>query len=772
LIPPNDWEVRKCLVVCSGLFLVVLAFIELANLGFDLPVLRQLSGLLFLALVPGILILRALKIHNVGAIESLLYAIGLSIAFVMLIGVILNFALPPLGVSSPVTLFPLITAITVALLVLAVVAYKRDKSFIPTSLQPDGEKKKIKVRLSARLNPFLLAVLLPLLAILGASLINSYQNNAMIMILIFTVTFIIGLVAFNKFIPPKIYPFMIFMIAVSLFYQTTLISNYLVGSDIHLEYYLAKLVSESGYWDASIASAVNSCLSVVMMAPVYSLILNMDVVWLFKIIYPLFFCLVPLALFYIFRLQMGARYAFLAAFFFISLPMFSMDMPQLVRQQISELFFVLVILLMVDRKLKLIQRTVLVLVFSFGVIVSYYGLGTGYVIGYLTLGMILLIIIKSRPGRALWQWIIGRSNSLPDDLTSAGAFNNKTLAVIISVSLVFMFLYYGVVASGAGASGVRITTGIAQSAIQGGGTILNSVTKEPLVQTAVGLDFPMASPLGKVWRVLQYLVEFCLILGFLRLIFRPATLGKLKAEYISLIIVSALILLAIFVLPLWSETIGVTRIWQITLLIISPLFIFGGETMILSIVKIFRALRKSSKSLITRLDYQSFTWFPVVAILLPYFIFNSGAVFELSRSRTTNFIDMPYSIALSTHRLDLNTVFIQQDLAAADWLCKVPKEEASVYVDDHSGKLYINRIDFPCNTAGITYDIPNIASTGYVYLRAWNVHQNALTFATGYATRQSVGVDDLPGLRQIMGSTNRIYNNGGAQVLGLREGHP
>jgi uncharacterized membrane protein len=133
---------------------------------------------------------------------------------------------------------------------------------------------------------------------------------------------------------------------------------------------------------------------------------------------------------------------------------------------------------------------------------------------------------------------------------------------------------------------------------------------------------------------------------------------------------------------------------------------------------------------------------------------------------------MPYSIALSTHRLDLNTVFIQQDLAAADWLCKVPKEEASVYVDDHSGKLYINRIDFPCNTAGITYDIPNIASTGYVYLRAWNVHQNALTFATGYATRQSVGVDDLPGLRQIMGSTNRIYNNGGAQVLGLREGHP
>jgi uncharacterized membrane protein len=198
---------------------------------------------------------------------------------------------------------------------------------------------------------------------------------------------------------------------------------------------------------------------------------------------------------------------------------------------------------MVDRKLKLIQRTVLVIVFGFGVIVSYYGLGTGYVIGYLTLGMIVLIIIKSRPVRAVWQRIIGKSNSLPEDLSSAGAFNKKALAAIIGVSLVFMFLYYGVVASGAGASGIRITTGIAQSAINGGGSFLNPSTKEPLVQTAIGLDFTKASALGKVWRVLQYLVEFCFILGFFRLIFRPATLGKLKAEYISLIIVSALILL-------------------------------------------------------------------------------------------------------------------------------------------------------------------------------------------------------------------------------------
>lgn len=562
------------------------------------------------------------------------------------------------------------------------------------------------------------------------------------------------------------------MIAIALLYQTTLLSTYLVGSDIHLEYYYAKSVSQNGYWDASIASPINSCLSIVMLAPVYSLLLDMDIIWLFKIIYPLFFCLVPLALFYIFRLQMGSRYAFLTAFFFISLPMFFMDMLQLARYQISELFFVLVILLMVDRKLKLVQRTVLVLIFGFGVIVSHYGLGTGYAIGYITVGMLVLVIIKSRPGRTVWQWIVGKSNSLPDDLRSAGAFNKKAMAIIVGASLVFMFAYYGVVASGAGTGNIRVITGMARGAIKGLGFLLNFSMLGPLAQTAIGLDFTKASALGKVWRVLQYLVEFCFIAGFFRLIFRPATLGKLKAEYIALVIVSVLILVAIFVLPSWSEAKGITRIWQITLLIISPLFIFGGEAIALCVVNLARALRKSFTSLGTRLDYQALTWFPVLVILLPYFIFNSGVIFELNRNQTCSFIDIPYSVAISSYRLDLNTVFAQQDLAAASWLCKIPKEEAPVYVDDNSGKLFANRIDFPCKVAGISHDRPKAGSTGYVYLRAWNVRNREVTFATGYAIRESVSFDDLPWFRQGLEIADRIYNNGGAQVLMLGKGHP
>jgi uncharacterized membrane protein len=773
--PPNDWDIRKCLVFCSSLFLAALVLIELGNLGFNLFGLRQLATLLFVAIVPGLLILRILKIHNISIIDSLLYSVGLSIAFIIVIGVILNFALPPLGVSSPISLFPLIVALTIAVLVLGIAAYKRDKIY--ASVKPSSGKRKgnTSIGLGVRLNSVLLAVLLPLLAILGASLANSHQNNTLIMVLIFTIAAIIGLIAFGKFIPPSIYPFVITMIALSLLYQTTLISNYLIGSDIHLEYYYARLVSQNGYWDASIPSTINSCLSIVMLAPVYSLLLGMNIIWLFKIVYPLFFCLVPLALYRIFHLQMNARYAFLAAFFFISMPMFFMDMTQLARQQVSELFFVLVILLMVDRKLKLIQRTVLVLIFGFGVIVSYYGLGTGYAIGYIALGMLVLMFLKSRPGRAAWQWLIGKSNALPDDLLSAGAFNKRALVIIMCVSLVFMFTYYGLVTSGAGLSGVNTAAGIAQTTaehINLGFVFLDPHNKEPLVQTAVGLDFPLASLGGKLWRILQYLVELFLIVGFFRLILRPATLGKLKAEYVALVIVSALILLGIFILPAWSYGMGVTRIWHIALLLVAPLFVFGGEAIALGVVKLFGAFRKGFTSLRTRLNHQALTWFPVVVILIPYFIFNSGAVFELSRSRTTSFINMPYSIALSGYRLDLNTVFTEQDLAAAGWLCEIPKGDAPVYVDYNTSKLFVNQFDFPCKIRGIGYEVPEVGSNGYVFLRAWTIQNKKVTSATGYATRISVSFDDLPRFSGMIGAADRIYNNGGAQVLALRESRP
>jgi uncharacterized membrane protein len=797
--PPNDWQIKKCLVLSGSLLLAVWGLIGLGALGLDIPVLRQVVAFIFLSFVPGLLLLRILRVHNVHIIESLLYSVGLSLAFAMAVGVVANFGLPPLGISRPIALVPLIIIMTFFLLILCIMAYIRDKGFRPSSQNDSHASESTWKSFRANPAPYLLAVLLPLLAILGANLVNAYYSNTLVFALIFVVTIIIGLVAFNKFIPPRVYPFMIFMMALALLYQTTFISDYLVGSDIHIEHYLGNLVVENGYWDVIIsgAGAVNSCLSIVMLAPVYSLFLNMDIIWLFKIVYPFLFALMPLALFRVFSLQIKPQYAFLAVVFFISMPIFFMDMTQLVRQQISELFFVLVVLLMVDRKLTLVQRTILVLIFGFGVIVSYYGLGTAYPIGYLAFGALVLIFIKSRSGRTLWQWLIGKANPLPADLTSAGAFNKKALAVIVVVSLIFMFVYFGV--TSAGFMGPRIFGDIvhetAEQTIHGITTppaetppaetppaetppaetppalempgfiqkitarfgFLSPLSKEPLSQTALGIDFPLASTGGKVWRIFQYLVELCLIVGFLRLIFRPSSLGpKLKAEYLSLTIVSALILLGIYVLPTTGYGMGSVRIFGIVLLLMSPLFLFGGEVIGYGIVKLAGVFRRGFASLQSTSSSPAPLRFLVLFILIPYFIFNSGLVFELSKSQTTNFIDMPYSIALSSYRLDLSTVFTKQDVVAADWLSAVANPH-HLYADIHGEQLSY--------TYWATRNTGELASSSYIYLRTWNARNKVWTVGIAYAARQSISFDDLPWLAQASEKGDKIYDNGGAQIL-------
>jgi uncharacterized membrane protein len=909
----NDWPIKKCLALSVSLLLALLGLIGLAALGFDIPIVRQVVAFLFLSFIPGMLVLRILRVHNVNMVESLLYSVGLSLVFVMVMGVLANFALPPLGISRPIALMPLTITVTLFSLILCIVAYIRDKDF--RSVNRDNVEIEEDTGKGFRANPapYLLAILLPLLAILGAKLVDAYHSNLLIYALVFVIVLIIGLVAFNKFIPSRLYPFMMFMMALALLYQTTLISDYLVGSDIHQEYYFAGLVVlEDGFWNASVAASVNSCLSIVMLAPVYSLLLNMDVVWLFKVVYPVLFALMPLALFRIFRLQLRPQYAFLAVAFFISLPMYTMDMAQLARQQIAELFFVLVILLIVDRRLTMIQRTILVIIFGIGVVVSHYGLGTGYAIGYLTCGVIVLVFIKSRFGRALWQRLIGKSNSLPDDLATPGAFNKRALVVIVCVGLAFMLGYYGSVASGAPLGGTNIFRGTVkttgeqmvqvisppgqtevspalyfdspdlkspergsrsaeltrrlewyafpgatsyrlQASTDNGfinlvideagitdthyditaglergtayfwrvnasnthGTsewsqpwcfwtfaipasqaltveppqielpgfvqilitkfpMLNPLAKESLTQTALGLDFASASPGGKVWRIFQYLVQICLIIGFMRLVFRPATLGKFKAEYLSLIMVSMLILLSIFILPTVGWGMGVVRIWQITLLLMAPLFIFGGETIVQGIAKLARAFRRGVISLRSSYDSPTFLRCTALIILIPYFIFNSGLVFELTKSQTTNFIDMPYSIALSSCRVDVSTVFTRRDITAATWLSRVEGQDYSIYADSHGRVAFVKFFGYGeggtlterlAKVRPFPADMKGVVIPCYIYFRAWNVTSGMLTFPTAYAARQSVDFDDISGLPQLAESGSKIYNNGGAQVL-------
>lgn len=773
----HNLKIEKLVRIALAVQLAMLGLVGLAFLGFDIPILRQIVGFIFLTFVPGILILRILKVHNISAIESLVYSVGLSLAFIMFAGVFANFALPFVGVSRPISPLPITATLVILTLILCSVAYKRDKNF-PASSQT--------VALRVFSPPALLLILVPFLAILGTLLSSYYQNNILLIIFILAVAVIGGLVAFGKFIPEKAYPLAVAMIAIALLYQTTLSSPFLMGYDIQVENHYVNFVTQSGYWDWNIAGNVNTALSLTMLCPIYSAILNMDVVWVFKIIYPIFFCLVPLALFHVYHEQIGSRRAFLAAFFFMSIPVFFSEMTELNRQMVAEFFFALVIMLMIDRKLTLAQRTTLAIIFTLSIIVGHYALG--YVFVFLLLvGWFILALMRSRPGRSLWQWLICKFGGLPQSLTSGRTFPAKIMAVIMGILLVFTLGWYGAVAQGTALNSIRhigqsqfkllSTELISPVQPKPASAFVDSTTRERLVLTALGLDFFSVSAQGKGFRIFQILTELFIVIGFIRLFLRPKGL-KFRAEYAALTIGCALILFACIALPRFSGYLEVERFYHITLFLLSPLCILGGEVVWQGLCKVcktsslwLKGVKKSLRpanlnGLTPAGNNLGYFRFLALAVLIPYFLFNTGFIFEVTGSELYNVVDTPASTALSRHRLDMKVCNWQEN-AAIEWLPGVIDAKTPVYADAYaqlalSTTLYGRVKEFPTNAE-------KVPQKSYIYLKTWNLEKKEAPFMVArgeHITFEHISFDALPGLGKLINSKNLIYNNGGAQVLG------
>jgi uncharacterized membrane protein len=690
---PGNWPINRCLILCLAILLAVLLLVGLASVGIYIPVLPQVIGFVFLTFVPGILIVRILKIHNAGVIESVAYSVGLSLASVMFVGALTNFILPFMGVTRPLSLLPVTVSMAVFTLILMAVAYVRDKEFIDTA--------DIKLPDKLHLAPILFLVLLLLLTILSITLIDDYQNNILLLIALLAIASVVGLAAFGRFIKPEIYPLAIFIIGLCLLYQTSLMSPYLIGSDIYTEYYFYGQVVHNGFWSASISSTVNSCLSITVLAPIYTLIMHIQGIWLFKAVYPLLFALVPLILFHVFSQQISPKKAFLAAFFFVAIPTFFLEMPSISRQQIAELFLALVILLLVDRKLRLIPKLLLAVIFAVSIVVSHYALGF---ISFIYMGLFLpfVFIIRSNIFKKAWGWLTAKAGGLPRSLLSRQALPAKLLIIMVAVYFVAGFAWYGTVASGTNLNLLsRLWTSQTGEITSGLTEIVPQPTQLPqpiaffdfgsrdlLVQTALGLDFHQVSPQGKGFRIFQWITQLFLIAGCLRLLFKPRYL-KFTPEYIALNATSILLLLACIFLPGFANLLNTSRIYHIALITLAPFCILGGEGIWLGIGSVWQRLRHAAQKTraVKAEDNRGYLKFVTLAVLIPYFLFTSGFVYEVTGQKVTDKIDTPYSIALSSYRLDLAGVFNLQDGAAAQWLAQSVDAESKVYTDSHTQKL-------------------------------------------------------------------------------------
>ena len=207
-----------------------------------------------------------------------------------------------------------------------------------------------------------------------------------------------------------------------------------------------------------------------------------------------------------------------------------------------------------------------------------------------------------------------------------------------------------------------------------------------------------------------------------------------------------------------------TRIYHIALITLAPFYILGGEAIWLGASSLWQKLRRRIEASEFAEDSQGYLKFVALAVLIPYFLFTSGFIYEVTGQEVTDRVDTPYSIALSSHRLDLAGVFYWQDGAAAKWLTQRAGDETNVYCDSHTRRPLLIH-EFQGHFIHLPRDASELQEDSYIYFTAWNLHKGEVTFAIAPGLRKHISFADIPGLITVIEGKNRIYTNGGAQIL-------
>jgi uncharacterized membrane protein len=342
------------------------------------------------------------------------------------------------------------------------------------------------------------------------------------------------------------------------------------------------------------------------------------------------------------------------------------------------------------------------------------------------------------------------------------------------VYIVFLLAWYALIASGinlyfissvlnfqVNAVGSEVTKGLSHTAAA---PLIQIGNRPDLIRTALGLDFFEVTWQGKLFRLFQYITQIFIVTGCFRLLIRPRGLG-FKGIFIALSVTSAGLLAACIVVPGFAGILNATRWYHITLLTLAPFFIIGAETAWELIALVLAKVRHKAAGNGNGNGSSRYLIYVTMLILIPYFILTSGLVFELTGYRDISRAEAPYSIALSSYRLDLTGVFTLQDGRAAVWLSSAAgTSQSTVYCDSNSSKIFMV---FPSPLKLATLPLQGgMPDSSYVFLTKWNLTNRQLTFSEGGkpGLRQYIDFSNMPEIKQVVSEGMEIYSNGGSAI--------
>jgi len=716
-------------------FVFVISILLLTDLTIFLNIiyLRQILGFLFLTLLPGVLILQILKLNKIYFLEKFILAWGLSIAFLLFFGLLINNSVLALGYETPLATIPLLISFNFVFIVLAIMGYKINKGVVFSF--PD-------LNLNTSEKAFLIVpILFPALSIFGMHVMNTTDNNIILMLLLFLIPiYVVFVCFFNQKFPKRLYPVVIFLISISLLLLLSLRSNYVIGMDAHLEYYVFQTTLDNLHWGVFGHNTLDACLSISLLPTIYQSILNISSEFLFKILYSLIYSTSPLVIYTISKKYVEDEYAFLASCFF----MFQFNFlwtEYNARTNTAILFFGLAMMMLFNDKIDPLKKRILFIVFMASCMVSHYS--TTYIFFFIMLGAFIGMEIVSKKY----------------------TFKKVISPTIVILFFAFIFLWYSQVTEAAFNSGVRFIENTFSSLNE----FFIKESRVEVVQSVCGEGITEKGIPHKIEFVWTWLTFALIGIGLITLIIRYKEMSfpeldfkkpdflkdKFEVGYFVIALICAGLLVAMVAVPHLAAGYNLDRLYAVAITILSVFFVIGGITL-------SKNLSFKKKGLPKKQTERDALQYPIrksvdregssgvqacliiLLVLIPYFFCVTGVMYNL--------FGIPRAITLNSEGEQCATMLIHdQDSYAGKWLGKNYVVGQKICIADWKAMRILVSQGMIRRGSVDTYSFfRHKKIVGYIYLNYDVVNRLVITNTVEYS--------------DMFIGKNKIYDNGGSEI--------
>ncbi len=739
-------------------FGLVITIIALTNITIilDIPVLRQILGFIFLTFIPGFVLLSLLKLNRLGLLEKIVLSVGLSLAFLMLFGLLVNSLSLALGYTKPLSTVSLLISFSTATIILAIIAYIRNKAitFSSSNLRLTTREKALLI----------LPSLFPLLSIVGMRIMNLTDNNIILMVLLFLIpAYVIFISFYRSQVPQRLYPSLIYLISISLILMLSLRSNHIMGSDPHVEYYFFQTTLNNLYWSVLGPNILDACLSISLLPSIYQIFLNINPEYLFKVLFSLLFSISPLVVYIISKKYIGNFYAFLASLFFTSQMSFLWAIAAN-RSVIAILFFALAIMVLFHDGVSGFNKRLLFIIFVISCIVSQYAIS--YIFLFVMLltwaGMQIIprILLRKRkattpsenpaagssphdllPDGGPLRSNVGASKSVATEVPQSQLKGGITITIVVLFFAILFFWYSQVTiaAFGVGAGVIHRTfANLSQWFLleSKGGT------------TAAALGEGIYTIPQQIRVVVSWLTVAFIAIGVLTTVARYKRMitipksgdikpnflqSKFSIEYFVLAAACSAILVLSVGLPIIAKVASMERIYFHMMTVLSPFFVIGG----IMVAKWLRARPH---------------WI-ILVVLIPFFMCTTGTMYQI--------FGVPASMALNSSGKEYEINYTHdQESYAGKWLKEYSEERANTYTISGAGRKLVSLAGIPDQKVR-SYVLLEWEQgkkiNGYIYLTYLNV-------AKGKATVPPYTIVDVAPYLDLLAGNNKIYATNGSEI--------